>query len=257
MTLRRIALAVEYDGSTYAGWQIQPNGTSVQQVLQERSTAVFGVPVSIAGSGRTDAGVHARCQVAHADVYNGHDIPESTVAKALNAGLPHSIRVRAAKDVAASFHARFSAIYREYVYVVNLQGNILTVNWQWQPHGSVDIDLLHAAATAFVRRADFTPFSKMNPSTRSYICDVTVCRVERSDTMILIRIGADRFVYGMCRAIVGTLMDVARQRRSLTSIDDAFEHGNRLGQSTLAPAHGLILNRIKYPDHIFDHLPCF
>lgn len=257
MTTRRIALAIEYDGTSYAGWQIQPNGISVQQVLQQRAQVVFGVPVGITGSGRTDAGVHARCQVAHLDVEEGHDIPPSTVAKAMNARLPASIRVREAVEVDAAFHARFGAIYREYVYVIAQHGGVLTRNWQWQPHGTLDHDLLHAAADLFVQRADFTPFSKRNPSTHSYICDVSICRVETYGDSVFIRIGADRFVYGMCRSIVGTIVDVARLRRSTQSILDAFQRCDRVAQSTLAPAHGLILNRIRYPEGLFEHLPCY
>lgn len=257
MMTRRIALAVEYDGSAYVGWQIQPNGVSVQHVLQQRAQAIFGTDVAITGSGRTDAGVHARCQIAHADVCGGHQIAASTVAKAMNAGLPETVRVRDAADVDASFHARFGAIYREYVYVLSTSGGVLTRSWQWQPNGLLDHHLLHVAAALFVRRADFTPFSKRNPDTRSYICDVSVCRVEPYGDNLLVRIGADRFVYGMCRSVIGTIVDVARMRRSAQSIVDAFDRGDRTDQSTLAPAHGLILNRIRYSEGLFEHLPCY
>ncbi|HCN04772.1 MAG TPA: tRNA pseudouridine(38-40) synthase TruA, partial [Bacteroidetes bacterium] len=206
---RSLAFLIEYDGTDFAGWQFQPNGVSVQEVLERAVEECFGVVVPVVGSGRTDSGVHARGQVAHVHVLDGaNTIPTEKVALALNRRLPRSVRIRKVVDVPADFHARFSARSREYVYVITDTPSVFDMRYAWTPSIPFDRGLLGNAARIFVGKHDFTTFSKLNADTASYVCDVETCRVETLSDRLLIRIRADRFVYGMCRAIVGVMFDV-------------------------------------------------
>lgn len=254
---RNLALLIEYDGTDYAGWQIQPNGLAVQQAVESAVTAAFGVACSVVGSGRTDSGVHARGQVAHVHIHDGHDIPIEKVRVALNVQLPRDIRIRDARDVDAAFHARFGAIRREYVYVIAREESVFHRRFAWKPEIPYDEGLLGNAAREFLGKHDMTTYSKRNNAVENYVCDVTTCRVEPESDRLVIRIGADRFVYGMCRCMVGAMMDVARKRIDLSEIADRRSALDRSLQSTMAPAHGLILNKVSYPDGIFDDHPAF
>ncbi len=256
--MRPLALLIEYDGTNYAGWQNQPNGTAVQGVIEQSIRQAFGVDAPIVGSGRTDAGVHARGQVAHVHLPDeAHDIPRHKVRVALNTRLPRDIRIRRVAEVDADFHARYDPEWREYVYDIALEESVFTRHFAWTPDLPYDIDDLVASAAVFVGERDFTTFSKHNPDTPSYVCNVQICRVEPGDGVLTIRIRADRFVYGMCRSIVGTMMAVARGRMSTDEVKEAFELQDRNLQPGLAPAHGLILNHVRYPNGLFEDASAF
>ncbi len=256
--MRSLAFLIEYDGTDYAGWQNQPNGTAVQEVIEGAVETAFGVKTAVVGSGRTDAGVHARGQVAHVHLpEDAHQIPTDKVLVALNTRLPRDVRIRAVQNVDADFHARYHPEWREYVYQIALEESVFTRRFAWTPELPYDIDHLVAAAPLFEGRRDFTTFSKLNADTPSYVCNVHLCRVEPVDGLLVIRIRADRFVYGMCRSIVGAMMAVARRKMSANDVHQAFEHADRSLQASLAPAHGLILNRVRYPDGLFTDASAF
>lgn len=254
---RHLALLIEYDGTDYAGWQIQPNGPSIQQAVASAITAAFGVPSSVVGSGRTDSGVHARGQVAHVHIRDGHAIPIEKVCLALNMQLPKDIRIRDVQEVEASFHARYGPIRREYVYVIAREESVFHRRFAWKPEIPYDEGLLGNAAREFLGKHDMTTYSKRNSAIENYVCDVTTCRVEPESDRLVIRIAADRFVYGMCRCMVGAMMDVARKHIDLSEIADRRRALDRSLQSSIAPAHGLILNKVSYPDGLFDDHPAF
>jgi len=256
--MRPLALLIEYDGTPYAGWQNQPNGTAVQEVLEQSISQAFGVGASVVGSGRTDAGVHARGQVAHVHLPDAaHNIPIEKVSVALNTRLPRDIRIRGVEDVDADFHARYDPEWREYVYQIALEESVFTRHFAWTPDLPYDVDQLVAAAPLFEGERDFTTFSKHNPDTPSYVCNVLICRVEPGDGVLVVRIRADRFVYGMCRSIVGAMMAVARFKLSPNEIVAAFDEHDRNLQPGLAPPHGLILNHVRYPNRLFEDASAF
>ena len=255
---RALALLIEYDGSDYAGWQRQPNGISIQELLEQAVATVFGASAPVIGSGRTDAGVHARGQVAHVHLpVDAHDIPLDKVHIALNTKLPYDVRIRAAREVSPGFHARYQPMWREYVYIIVKEYSVFTRHHAWHPELPYQVSPLSQATAAFEGRWDFTTFSKHNPDTDSYVCDLQICRVEELNDRIMIRLRADRFVYGMCRAIVGAAMSVGRGRTTLDELRSALEAGDRNLAPGLAPAHGLILNRVCYADGLFDEYTCF
>lgn len=249
-----LALLIEYEGSKYVGWQNQPNGQSVQQSIEHAIKESFGVAEPVIGSGRTDSGVHARGQVAHVHLPDvAHSIPIDKVPIALNSRLPRDVRVRAVAPVEETFHARFDARSREYVYVITKRGSVFTDTFAWTPELAFNTEKFAQATRIFEGRHDFTAISKHNPSTTSYMCHVESCRVEVNDERILVRIRADRFVYGMCRAIIGTAMTVARGKIELVDAESMFASGVRSGQAPLAPPQGLVLNRVRYANGIFDN----
>jgi tRNA pseudouridine38-40 synthase len=247
----RTALLIEYDGTNYGGWQVQPGVNTVQQVMEGALAEAYGRAIGIVGSGRTDAGVHASGQVAHADLH-GANIPLERIPIAMNVRLPKDIRVRAAANVAADFHARFDATEREYEYRIACVPSVFTRHVRWLPELPYSITTLTEAAPVFEGVHDFTTFSKLNPSRPDHRCDLRHCRVEHHGDHLIIRLRANRFVYGMVRSIVGALMDVARGRRSAQEIVDALAACDRALASPIAPAHGLTLNRVRYASTIFD-----
>jgi len=256
--MRSLALLIEYDGTDYAGWQNQPNGTAVQAVIETAVVEAFGVPATVVGSGRTDAGVHARGQVAHIHLPDGaHEIPTDKVRVALNTRLPRDVRIRAVQEVDADFHARYHPEWREYVYQIALEESVFTRRFAWTPDLPYDVDRLVGAASLFEGRRDFTTFSKHNADTPSYVCDVSVCRIEPGDGLLVVRIRADRFVYGMCRSIVGAMMAVARGKVRPEEIATAFDQQDRDRQSSLAPPQGLILNHVRYANGLFQEASAF
>ena len=242
-----IKLTLEYDGTSYAGWQVQPNAVTVQEVMQKAVLETFGVEVAVVGSGRTDAGVHARGQVAHVDLPDGaHDIPIDKVRQAINSQLPRDIRVVKAETAPSEFHARYDPIWREYEYHIAKHASVFLRHYAWHPNGTFDIDLLKSAAEIFVGQHDFTSFSKNNPSTKSYVCKLMICAVEDHEDHWIIRLRADRFVYSMCRSIVGGMMECARGKVSVQELRGALRAANRVNHTLAAPACGLYLTEVEY-----------
>lgn len=252
--MTNLALLIEYEGTNYVGWQNQPNGQSIQQTIESAIKETFGVHQQVIGSGRTDSGVHARGQVAHVHLpEESHRIPIEKVYVALNTHLPRDIRVRAACEVPEEFHARFDALSREYVYVITKQASVFTRTFAWTPELPFNAARFAEATRVFEGLHDFTAISKHNPSTASYKCNVESCRVEEFDDRFLVRIRADRFVYGMCRAIIGTSMTVARGKMECSDAQTLLASGVRSGQAPLAPPQGLVLNHVRYRNGIFDN----
>jgi tRNA pseudouridine38-40 synthase len=250
----RCALLIEYDGTEYAGWQRQQNATTVQEVLENAVAKIMGTDsASVIGSGRTDSGVHAFGQVAHTDIPNSSSIPDHQLPKAFNAVLPRDVRVRAAKIVDASFHARFQAKRREYRYTVCRQYSVFRRLYSWHVKHAFSTDTMRSAAEIFCGQHDFTTFSKHNPSTENYVCHVQEAQWSEVEAGVWhFHIAADRFVYGMVRCIVGAMMDAALRKRSIDDLQEALERKDRLLSSPLAPPEGLILWRVSYDNDPFD-----
>lgn len=250
--MRALALLIEYEGTQYAGWQYQQNAITVQEVLEQALERALGQPVSVVGSGRTDAGVHARGQVVHLHLdNNAHPIPTAKLAVAVNPLLPPDIRIRSAQDVLPAFHARFDAIEREYVYRIRIQPTLFDRAYAWMPTRPFSIETFIEAGSWFEGVHDFTAFSKYNPDRRSHECNLTLCRVEQHKHVLLVRLRANRFMYGMCRAITGAMMMAAQNMLRRDDVLTAFAAGNRDLRLTLAPPEGLFLNRVRYALPVF------
>jgi tRNA pseudouridine38-40 synthase len=250
--MQRIALLIEYDGTRYAGWQRQSNGVTVQQHVEQALTKTFGHECIIHGAGRTDAGVHASGQVAHTQLYDhAHRIPLDKVPIALNTRLPFDIRIKEVAHVSDNFHARFDAIWREYVYTITTSDSVFQRHFAWNPKLPFQTDLLRDALNVMLGEHDFTAISKHNPATTSYVCTVQKCEMQETSSQLMIRIRANRFVYGMCRAMVGVAMSVARKRITVDDLTHLLQSRVRERAPIIVPAHGLNLESIGYANNIF------
>ncbi|MBM4178583.1 MAG: tRNA pseudouridine(38-40) synthase TruA [Ignavibacteria bacterium] len=249
--MKRMAMLIEYDGTRYAGWQRQSNGIAVQQCVEKALAQVFGHTFTIHGAGRTDAGVHASGQVAHTDIYpEAHAIPLAKVPIAINRALPNDIRIVGASYVPDNFHARFDAVWREYVYTITTSRSVFSRHYAWDPILPFRMDLLEQALQMMIGIHDFTAISKNNPGTTSYVCNVSICELRQHQSELTVRIRANRFVYGMCRAMVGAAMSVARGRSSLDELANLLQTNTREQAPIIVPAHGLNLCNVGYSHEI-------
>ncbi len=249
--MKTLVLRIEYDGTNYSGWQRQKNAVSVQQRLEESLARFIDTEPSVVAGGRTDTGVHARGQVAHVKLGSELKIPAGKLTKVINAGLPRDIMVSGASIIEGPFHARFDAVAREYSYTVCFEDSVFNRLYSYFPGYPIDRELLVQSAEAFRGRHDFTTFSKFNPETKHYFCNVKKCEWKKAGRgKMVLRILSDRFVYGMVRALTGAMLDVARGKRTIDGVSSALEQADRSLISPMAPPNGLVLEKIYYPKSI-------
>jgi len=245
-----IALKIQYDGTNYSGWQVQPNSVTVQEFIDKSLFKIFGKELTSMGSGRTDAGVHARGQVCSIKFDGEPNIAPKKLVKALNNKMPYDIRVIEAKYF-EKFHARFDASFREYSFTIINKEDVFNDRFSAYIKYDINLDLLWDAALFFKQKTDFTTFSKHNPNKINPVCDVVVSRWEILEGhRFRYHIKSNHFLYGMVRSIVGTMIDIARGRRSLAEVELSLSLKDRHLNSPLISPKGLILEKIYYPEHI-------
>lgn len=241
---------IEFDGTAYSGWQIQPHSPSVQQTMEEALALFLRQDVSVTGAGRTDAGVHAAQMIAHFDLETPQD-PDWMTHK-LNGILPPDIAVHRIFPVKPEAHARFDALSRTYKYYVTLNKSAFDRDYSWYLLNEPDFELMNSAAEILLSTVDFTSFSKLHTDTRTNDCHVTKAVWEKlPDGRWVFTITADRFLRNMVRAIVGTLMEVGRNRMTVDEFGAVIQKKDRCQAGDSAPAQGLFLYRIEYPEDIF------
>lgn len=248
-------LKVEYDGTNYSGWQRQKNGLSIQHAIEQALYRLTGHEIHVLGSGRTDAGVHAKGQVAHFKTTNEvFSVPESKIVKAINSRLPNDVRILSHCLADASFHCTRDAVYREYSYTFTNHESVFERHFATYYPYPFSIEKLISSNDLFVGEHDFTSFSKKNPSTLSYICNVKHCAWRQiNDSTFILRIGANRFVYGMVRSIVGAMLEYSRGTLSSDEIIQLLHKPERISnrkRAPLASPEGLVLEKVHYPDHL-------
>src|ERR1043166_2010327 len=245
--LTKLKLTIAYDGTGYAGWQVQKTGTGVQEKVEAALAKLFASQPRVHSSSRTDAGVHALGMVAHLEVPRA-DFKMTTrkFALALNAWLPADIRVLSGARAPAKFHARFNATGKQYRYFVwnHLAMNPLIRNTAWHVPRSLHLEPMRLAARLFLGRHDFKSFA----GTRTYEMESTVrtltrCEIRKSGALLTFFIEGDGFLYKMCRGIVGTLVQVGQGKIAPTAIKRILSSRDRRGAGMTAPAHGLVLWR--------------
>ena len=241
----RYFIELSYDGTVYHGWQVQPNGESVQGVLQRALSMLLRTDIAITGAGRTDAGVHASMMVAHFDVEEHPQL--SNLVYRLNGILPHDIAIHRIYPVPDDAHARFSATARTYHYYVHTRKSPFLRDRSWRLVHTPDFAAMNRAAAALLEYEDFTSFSKLNTDTKTNICHIRAARwVQLSDYEWRFEITADRFLRNMVRAIVGTLMEVGRGILTLDGFRQVIEQKNRSAAGDSVPARGLFLVDVEY-----------
>ncbi len=243
--MRNIKLIIEFDGTDFNGWQRQPEGRTVQGVLEDAVHAVFGQPAGVVGAGRTDTGVHAHYYPCNFQVDS--NLSTTRMVAALSAHLPEDIVVKSAQDVAESFHSRFDALSRRYIYRISPGRTALWRRVYHTPRYRLDAAAMALAAGSFRGRHDFTSFTptinEVNP-----VCDVLVIGVDEGDALITLTIEADRFLHNMVRVIVGTLIDVGRGHITVEQMESILCRKDRREAGPTAPARGLALAFVRYPD---------
>ena len=249
----RYFITLSYDGARYHGWQIQPNGPSVQEKLQWALSTLLREEIQVTGAGRTDAGVHARMMVAHFD-FNGVWEERSGVsldccqlAYKLNRLLPQDIAVQRVEPVSDEMHARFSALSRTYHYYIHTEKDPFLRTTSCELHYQLDFDKMNDAAAILMEYEDFGAFCKAHADVKTTLCHVTVARWHQtSPTSWYFEITANRFLRNMVRAVVGTLIDVGRGRLSIDDFRKVIEGKRRTEAGESMPAHALFLEDITY-----------
>ena len=243
--MQRYFVYLAYDGTAYHGWQVQPNGNSVQAELQNALSVLLRQPVEVVGAGRTDTGVHARMMAAHFDFDTPVD--EVQLAYKLNRLLPKDISVDRVVAVDSSMHARFSAVSRTYHYYVHSRKNPFKRAYSYELHYQLDFRAMNEATQHLLQVEDFGAFCKSHNDSKTTLCRVTraLWVQDDADSWHFV-ITANRFLRNMVRAVVGTLIDVGRQRISKEEFIKIVERRNRTGAGESMPAHALFLEDIKY-----------
>jgi tRNA pseudouridine38-40 synthase len=239
-------ITLAYDGTDFVGWQRQPEGVSVQGLIEHALAEFDSVDVPVAGAGRTDAGVHARGQVASFTL--ARDIAPGTVLRALNAKLPETVRVVESVVAPTEFHARFDARSKTYRYRI-ATGPVLSPferRYAWHVAETLDVEAMRAGALRLVGRRDFAAFQSAGTTVHSTEREVFSADVSLSGDLLQVDVQADGFLRHMVRAIVGTLLEVGRGRQRAGWIDDVLSSRDRSQAGRGAPPHGLFLMAVEY-----------
>ncbi len=245
----RYFIEVAYFGTQYCGWQRQPNALAVQEVLEQAMSTFLRVPITVMGAGRTDAGVHAKQLFAHFDTDAIEDCNE--ISYRLNALLPKDISVIKIHAVATDAHARFHATERAYEYHVSLRKDPFRINLAYQLYQTPNLALMNEAAALLLGHQDFQCFSRSNTDVKTYYCTVYKAIWEQQESSLVFHIRADRFLRNMVRAIVGTLLDVGFEKIAVAEVATILASKDRRKAGASAPAQGLYLTEVVYPNTIF------
>lgn len=241
----RYFVTLSYDGTRYHGWQIQPNGDSIQERLQGALSTLLRAEIAVTGAGRTDAGVHARMMVAHFD-YEG-ELDGKQFCYKLNRLLPYDIAVQQVEQVADDLHARFSATSRTYHYYVHTVKDPFSRAYSCELHYPLDFKLMNEAARMLLTYEDFGAFCKSGADVKTTLCQMTAAEWHQtSPSSWYFEITANRFLRNMVRAVVGTLVDVGRGRLTLEEFQKVIEGKQRSDAGESMPGNALFLEKIEY-----------
>ena len=242
----RYRMLIEYDGTDFHGWQIQPRKPTVQEAIEQALAVALRRPAGITGSGRTDAGVHARGQVAHFD-FDG-DLDPFRLKGALNGILPPSIGILDLAPTHDTFHARYDARLRRYRYYISTEKRPLSLTHRWLVRPAPDFDRMNEAARALLGRHDFSTFCRTRSETKNRYCTIqeAVWDEEEHAGNRVFTIEADRFLHGMVRTIVGTLIEIGHGKRTIAELETLVQGKDRTLGGPAAPARGLVLEKVYY-----------
>jgi tRNA pseudouridine38-40 synthase len=246
----RYFFEIAYKGTNYAGWQSQPNAIGVQAVVENALSKLLRSEISILGSGRTDTGVHCEQQFFHVDMDQALD--EISFLGKINAFLPSDIAIRSIQRVKEDAHARFSATERAYEYRITLKKSPFLEGQALYYFKEVDVDLMNKAAATLVGVNDFEAFSKVKTDVNNFNCNLKRAEWVKEGDKLVFHISANRFLRGMVRAIVGTLLEVGNGKLSLQDFELILESKDRKRAGMNVAPHGLFLTNVIYPESIFQ-----
>lgn len=241
----KTVLSVSFKGTAYSGWQVQPNAVSVQKTLQTAIEGVLERPADVTGCSRTDAGVHANGFICHIDFET--PIPCDKLPLAINRLLPDDISVNSARLAPDSFHSRYSAVGKEYIYLLwnsrlrNVFMNETAVRWPFP----IDVERFNAVSADFIGSHDFTAFMAAHSKIRDAVRTVSDFHAERDGDLVTVRAAADGFLYNMVRIMTGTVLQTLTGRVK-DPVSAIIASRDRTRAGCTMPAHGLYLNRVFY-----------
>lgn len=243
----RYFVKLSYLGTAYHGWQYQPNAVSVQEKIESAVSIILQARTTLYGAGRTDNGVHAKNFIAHFEMT--HQIFENDLnlfVYKLNSLLPKDISIHEIHKVNNDAHARFDAKFRTYQYFITIKKDPFHIQTAWYRLGDLDLQLLNKACNILLSHNDFTSFTKLHTETKTNICNIMHAKWKQEGHIIVFEIKANRFLRNMVRAIVGTMIDVGRNKISINEFTKIIESKNRNNAGLSAPAEGLFLMEIGY-----------
>jgi tRNA pseudouridine38-40 synthase len=247
----RYFIFLSYKGTSYHGWQLQPNAVTVQKTLDEAMSRVLEEKITTTGAGRTDTGVHASVFCAHFESEASDIDTRKNLVFKLNRYLPKDISISRIRKVLPDAHARFSALSRTYKYYISRVKDPFREESAWFVHGNLDIALMNQACTILMGQNDFTSFSKLHSDNKTNICKIFSALWDEELNGIVFTIRADRFLRGMVRAITGTMIEIGRGKMGLDELREIIIARDRCMAGKSAPAKALFLTHIEYSDEIF------
>ena len=246
----RYFLVIKYCGLKYHGWQRQPNSISVQETIEEAISTISRQKISVIGAGRTDTGVHAIKMYAHFDANLSEEI-ESKLLSLLNSFLDYSISIKKIFKVIDNAHARFDAISRTYKYKISFFKDPFRNGRYFELRDEINFKNIKIASESLLSFTDFKSFSKTKSNVKNYLCDISKAEWKLKNDRAIFTITANRFLRNMVRAIVGTLVEVGKNKISVNEFNDIINLKDRKKAGFSVPACGLYLVNVEYPKHIF------
>ena len=242
---RTCKLTLEYDGTDFVGWQYQTNGRSVQEIVEKALSQILREEIKVVGAGRTDSGVHAKGQVASFTLESSLDC--NAIVRGLNGVLPDDVAALDVKDVADGFNARYDAKSRSYQYVIVNRPSVLSRRFAWVIGYKLDIDAMRGCLDEIRGTHSFESFCKVDSNVEHHRCAVLHASwEERAEQEFVFEITANRFLYGMVRALVGTMVDIGRGHTPQSSFKQILESKDRRNAGVSAPSKGLFLIHVDY-----------
>lgn len=240
----RYKLLIEFDGTDFSGWQIQPDALTVEEEIEKAFSTILQKPIDILGQGRTDAGVHAKGQVAHVDLPEG--INTQKLLFGVNGMIGNHIQIYSIEEVYSEFHSRFDAVFREYEYTLLLNPSPLKNRTCWWPNGMLDISKMKECSTFLTGEFDFKGFSKYNEENYTTLCTIMLSEWEERENEYIYRIRANRFLRNMVRRLVGTMVEVGKGKQEVLEFEEMLHKPTSNYRTVTAPAKGLVLSKVFY-----------
>jgi tRNA pseudouridine38-40 synthase len=247
----RYFFEIAYNGRNYNGWQSQANATGVQTVVEEAMSTLLQEQIKIVGSGRTDTGVHCEQQYFHTDIKS--EFENTLFIQKLNSFLPKDIAIKSVHEVKPDASARYDAVERSYRYQITRKKNPFLEGYAWHFFKPLDIQTMNKAAALLIGEQDFECFSKVKTDVNHFLCEIKEAVWREEGDMLIFRITANRFLRGMVRAIVGTLLDVGINKISTSEFESIIKSRDRKKAGANVPPYGLFLTKVKYPSEVFSH----
>ncbi|MGE5425452.1 MAG: tRNA pseudouridine(38-40) synthase TruA [Syntrophothermus sp.] len=247
----RYFIFFSFKGTRYHGWQLQPNGITVQQVLNDALSTLLNEKIASVGAGRTDSGVHARLFCAHFDSSNENLVSDHNLIFRLNRYLPDDISVLSVNKVIPDASSRYNAISRTYKYYISTIKDPFSDELNWFLYGKLNVDDMNKASEILMKYSDFTSFSRLHSGSKTNICNIYSASWEEFPGKLVFTITADRFLRNMVRSVVGTMVALGSGKLSLEEFAEIIDAKDRCRAGMSAPGKGLFLENIEYPDGIF------